>query len=288
MRARASGSFLAWPLLLAIALLLLLPLLATVLLALFQYDALSSPQFVGLAHFQQLRMDEMFLGGLRNSIQIGLLSLPLRLLLALLLGLLLSPPGTMSRVGLLVVLVPVLLPEVVWSMAWLWILNPHFGPAASLLEAWRPLGAQWLLSAEGARASIVAVTSLLIGEMVLILAVARQRLDPRMYAVCALEGGSRWYAFRRITLPSLWPLLILLAARDVAVSMQLSFVPSLYVTKTGPQFATYLMPNAIYQSAFEYLRFGYAAAMSSVLIAGVLTLGLIQALWLRDGLEARH
>lgn len=280
----AAGRYLAGPIVIASVVLILLPLLATLMLSLFQYDALSTPQFVGLAHFQRLFSDELFIRGLQNSLWIALLSWPLRLGLALLLGLLLSSSQRLSRIGLMVVLLPVLLPEIAWSMAWLWLLNPHFGPAAWALDAWQPRGSDWLLTAQGARSSIVAVISLLIGEMVLIVAVARERLNPQMFAMCALEGGSRWYAFRRISWPLLLPLIVLLGARDVAVSLQLSFIPSLYVTKTGPQFATYLLPNAVYQNAFEYLHFGYAAAMSSVLIILLLLLAFVQALWLRHGL----
>lgn len=271
----------AWPTLLAIVLLFLLPLLSTVVLALFQYDALSSSRFVGLTHFQALADDELFRQSLESSLWIGGLAVPLRLLMSLSLGLLLSPAALSGRIGLAVVLLPVLLPEIAWALTWAWLLNPHFGPVASVLNMGSPLGAHWLLSAEGARVSVAMVTSFLIGEMVLILAIARQRLDPRLFAVCAVEGGSPWYAFRRISLPLLMPLLILLAARDVAVSLQLSFVPSVYVTKTGPMFATYVLPNAIYQSAFEYLRFGYAAAMSCVLIALIGFMAFIQASTLR-------
>lgn len=282
---RGQGGLLAAPVLLAAALLVLAPLLVTLALSFAEYNALSWPRFIGLDNWRQVLADPMFLLALKNSLSVLLMSLPVRLGLALLIGLLLAGNSRLARGGLLLVLLPVVLPETAWALAWLWILNPHFGPVAEWLNAWQPLGARWLLTADGARWSIVAVTSLLIGELVVIIAVARARLDPRLFAVCALEGGSRWHAFSRISLPLLWPLLVLLAARDAAISLQLSYAPALYVTKTGPQFATWFLPNEIYQSAFEYLRFGPAAAMTGVLIVFVLGLALIQALWLRDAIR---
>lgn len=267
---------------LAIAVLLVLPIVATLALSFFQFNAISAPRFVGLQNWQHIFSDPRFAMALQNSLSVLLLSLPIRLGLALMLGLLFSGNGKFARLGLLSVLLPVLVPETVWALAWLWILNPHLGPIADLLNAWRPLGAEWLLSSEGARSSIVLVISLLIGEMVVIIAVARSRLGHRMFDVCTLEGGSAWYGFRRITLPLMWPILVLLAARDAALSLQLTYAPALIVTKTGPQFATWFLPNEVYQSAFEYLRFGQAAAMSSVMLVFVGFLLLIQALWLKD------
>ena len=220
----SNGAALAGPTVLFVVALFLLPLLATLLLAFFQFDALSTPRFVGLEHFRALVQDDLFRQAWGNSLWIAAVAVPLRLLMSLLLALLLSPAALSGRLGLGVVLIPVLLPEIAWAMSWAWLLNPHFGPAASLLNSWQPLGAQWLLSAEGARVSVALVTSFLIGEMVLILAIARQRLDPRLFAVCALEGGSAWYAFRRISLPLLLPLLVLLVLVEVAQEMQLHLV----------------------------------------------------------------
>ena len=72
----------------------------------------------------------------------------------------------------------------------------------------------------------------------------------------------------------------------IVLVLQLAFVPALVVTKTGPQFATLLLPHYIYQNAFEYLRFGYAAAMSGVLVLTVLGLLAAQFWLLRRWLRA--
>ena len=58
------------------------------------------------------------------------------------------------------------------------------------------------------------------------------------------------------------PTIIFLGARDVAWSFQSTFVPALVITKGGPNFATLFLPLYIYQNGFEYLRFGYASAMT--------------------------
>lgn len=263
------------PVLAGTLLLLWVPALASFVLAGFAWDAVGSPQWLGLANLHQMWADPLFWQALHNSLWVLAVALPLRLLLALGLALLLFRPGGFSRPAWFAVFVPVVLPELAWVLVWLWMLNPHFGPAAALLNALEPRGALWLLSPEGSRASIVMVLLLTVGEMALVLAALRRQIPANLYAVSALEGASAWTAFRRITLPFLLPILVLLAVRDMAVVLQLSVLPSQLITKTGPQFATLMLPAYIHANAFEYLRFGYAAAMSLVLFSLVaLAIGL--------------
>ena len=250
--------------------LVMLPLVATLVLAGFRYDALNSPVWIGFDHLRRLLADPLFLTALENSLWLIVVAVPVRLLLALVLGLLLTDRGRVARAAFVPVFTPVVLPELVWAMAWLWILNPFFGPAAWLLNTLEVGGAQWLLTSTGARTAIVVVLGFLIGEQVLVIMATRRQIPPQRYELCAVEGAGGWYKFSRVTLPALWPVLLMLAARDAALVLQLAFVPALVVTKTGPQFATLYLPHYIYQNAFEYLRFGYAAAMSAVLVLAVI------------------
>lgn len=279
------GGWLAAPALLATGVLVLLPLLVTLGLAAWRYDALNPPVWVGADHLHALMDDRLFRTALVNSLLLIAVAVPVRLLVALGLGLLLAPRDGLSRGVLVPVFLPVIVPALVWAMAWLWVLNPHFGPAAWIAESVQRGGAQWLLSATGARTALVLVVSFLIGELVLVIIATRRQIPAQRYEICAVEGASNWFATTRVTLPAMWPVLLLLAARDVAVVLQLALVPSMIVTKGGPQFATFLLPQYVYQNAFEYLRFGYAAAMSSVMIAGIAVVLVIQfwllSRWLR-------
>ena len=62
------------------------------------------------------------------------------------------------------------------------------------------------------------------------------------------------------------PTLSLLACRDVALSLQFAFVPALLVTGGGPDRATTFLPLLVYRNAFENGRYGYAAAITVVVV----------------------
>lgn len=268
------------PLALALGLLVFAPLLMTLALGLFSFDGLTAPQWLGWAAYQRMLDDALFQQSLRNSLLIAALSIPLRLLLALGLSLLLQRPGRASRAALLISLLPVVVPTLVWATAWLWLLNPHFGPIAAGLDSWRVNGASWLLSAEGARSSLVLILGVLAGELLLILVVARRQIPQAWYELAALEGVSRLGQFRLISLPLMAPIIALLAARDFAMTFQTSFIPAQIVTKGGPQFMSTMLPQYVYENSFEYLRFGYAATLSSAMLAITLVVLVPQALLL--------
>jgi multiple sugar transport system permease protein len=110
-----------------------------------------------------------------------------------------------------------------------------------------------------------------------VLLAARRELPGELYELCEMEGVSPWWVFRKVTLPMLLPTLVFLAARDVAWSLQFSFVPALVITQGGPNFATLFLPLYVYQNGFEYLRFGYAAALSVAMFA--LTAAMVWVQW---------
>jgi multiple sugar transport system permease protein len=75
------------------------------------------------------------------------------------------------------------------------------------------------------------------------------------------------------------PVLLLLFARDTIVAFQATFVPALVVTDGGPPpYATTYVPLFVYQTAFEYLRYGYAAAATLTMF--VLTAVIVYVQWL--------
>ncbi len=118
-----------------------------------------------------------------------------------------------------------------------------------------------------------------IGESFVVLLTARQALPGEVYELAEVEDATGWDVFRRITLPLLAPVLILLLLRDTILSFQLSFTPSLVVTDGGPPpYATTYLSLFVYTNAFEYLRYGYAAAATAVMLA--LTACVVALQWL--------
>jgi multiple sugar transport system permease protein len=275
------------PYLFGILVLVALPALVTFVLALTEYDLLTSPDFIGLDNFRELAEDDIFATALKNSLVFAAVAVPLRLAAALGLALLLHRRfygvGTYRSATVL----PTVIPEIAFGLAWLWLFNPLYGPINAFLRlggdsptttAWGVQPPQWLTHPNDARAAIVIMSLFTIGEAFVILLVTRAGLPTELFELAALEDATRWTIFRYITLPLMAPILLLLFARDVIFSLQATFVPALVVTEGGPPpYATTYVPLFVYRNAFEYLRYGYAA--SATVMMFVLTALIVWLQW---------
>jgi multiple sugar transport system permease protein len=251
----------------AAVLLVALPALAAVAISFTDYDALTAPKGVGFENFRALWRDDVFRTALGNSALFIAIVVPLRLVVAVAVGLLLSAPRRGVGPARTATTLPTFAPEIAVAVVWLWIFNPLYGPLAGLLSLLGLPAAEWLTSWWGARAAVALMSLFLVGEAIIVVAAARNEIPSALYEAAAVEGGSRGHVLRHLTLPLMAPVLIVLAARDVALSLQATFIPALVLTGGGPEYATTFLPLWAYRNAFEFLHFGYAAAMAVVMLA---------------------
>ena len=266
------------PYLVGIAALVALPAVVTFGLALFEYDLIRAPRFVGLDNFAELRDDEVFRTSLRNSLMYILFAVPLRLFGAVSLALLLHRRFRGVAAYRTAGYLPTVVPDVAYALLWLWIFNPLYGPLNLALEAVGGPTPRWMTDPRDAQWAVIIMSLFQIGEGFLVALATRQGLPRELYELAAIEDAKPWYVFGRVTLPLMAPTLLLLMFRDTIFSFQANFVPALVVTEGGPPpYATTYLPLFVYRNAFEYLRYGYAAAATVVMFA--LTALVVWAQW---------
>jgi multiple sugar transport system permease protein len=266
------------PYLFGLALLVFVPALVTFGLALFEYDLITSPEWAGTANFRELWGDDIFRRSVRNSLMFIAAAVPLRLLGALLLALLLHPQFRGTSAYRTSVYLPTVVPDVAFALLWLWIINPLYGPLNLILDAVGGPTPQWLTDPHDARWAVVLMSLFQIGEGFIVALAVRQSLPGDLYELAEIEGARPWYVFARVTLPLMAPALLLLLFRDTIFSFQANFVPALLIFDGGPPpYATTYLPIFVYTNAFEYLRYGYAAAATLVMFG--ITAVIVFAQW---------
>lgn len=254
------------PYLVGLAGLIGIPAVITFGLSLFEYDLLRPPTFTGLSNFGELLRDPIFHTALVNSLSFAAVAVPLRLVAALALGLVLHRRFRGATAYRAAILLPVAVPELAYALAWIWLLNPLYGPVNLLLGSLGLSTPAWFTDPEAARLGVILLSTFTIGEGFL-LTIAARRLIPRaLYELAATERASQLDVFRFITLPLMAPTLLLLLARDLVFSLQVTFIPALIIFNGGPPpYGTTYLPLFIYRNGFEYLRYGYAAAATLVM-----------------------
>ena len=244
---------------LGIGLLIVVPALMSFALAFFRYDALSPPRFVGTLNFSLARTDSLFSLSVSNSLALVILPVPLRVFGAFLAARL-ARGGRLRHLLRAAVFLPAAMPASAFALAWLWILNPLYGPLNRSLMALSLDAPGWLADAQWARPGIALALLWLVGEGFLVCLAALYDVPRDLEDAAAADGAGAWAMLRHVLLPLLAPVLLLLMARDAVLLLQESFTLTWLLTGGGPYYATYTLPQFIYEAAFDRLDFGVASA----------------------------
>ena len=274
---------LAVPFVAGAVLLVVMPALVTGALTLLTYDGMRPPSWAGADNLRRLVRDPLLPGVLVSTLVFLAVAVPLRVLGALGLGLLLHRSGRGMGLARTVVYLPTILPPVAYGLAWLWLLNPLYGPLNAGLDALGLPTPAWLTEPNQARIGLGLMTAFQLGEGFIVMLAARREVPRELYELAATDGAGPWTTFRHITLPALRPLLGVLAARDAVVALGASFVAAYVVTGGGPGAATVFLPLYVFRTAFGSLRFGYAAALSLLVLAVTASVVYAQSRLLRRG-----
>jgi multiple sugar transport system permease protein len=107
------------------------------------------------------------------------------------------------------------------------------------------------------------------GYSVLIYLAALQNIPDDYLEAARIDGANAVQVFRHITLPLLRPTTFLLIVMLTIWSFQ-AFAQPFLMTLGGPARATETLVYFIYQQAFSFYDFGYAALAAFVMVALVL------------------
>jgi len=240
-----------------------LPAIAGLALAFFTFNGIEPPLYRGLGNFREMLDDPIFHKAIFNSFVFVGIAIPLRLVGALCLALLLARRARGVGAYRAMAYLPTVVPDVAWAVTWLWVLNPIYGPLNQFLALFGITGPAWTVEEWPARFGIILMLSWQLGEGFVVCLAALSDVPRELRDQAAVDGSTPWQAFWRIVLPLISPVLLILLFRDTILSLQSNFVPALIVGRGGgPNYATTFLPLHIYREAFDYLRFGYAAAMT--------------------------
>lgn len=257
-----------------ISLLVIVPAAMSFALAFFRYDALGPPRFAGWLNFTLARTDALFTLSVTNSLALIILPVPLRVAGAFVAAWL-ARGGRLRHLLRAAVFLPAAIPASAFALAWLWILNPLYGPLNRLLAALSLGTPAWLADAQWARPGIALALLWLVGEGFLVCLAALYDVPRDLEDAAAVDGAGAGGILRHVLLPLLAPVLLLLVARDGVLLLQESFTLTWLLTGGGPYYATFTLPQFIYEAAFDRLDFGVASAALWALYA---VTGLLLAL----------
>ena len=234
-------------------------------------------EFVGLANFADVFASPLFGTALRNTIVFTVVSIAFQFTIGLALAVFFRSSFRLSGVLRALFLVPWLLPLIVSSSTWAWMLNSDNGIVNSVLGAFGVGQINWLTS-PGTSLLAVTIANIWLGIPfnLVILYSGLQNIPGDVYEAASLDGAGAWRQFRSITLPLLRPVSAITILLGLIYTLKV--VDVIWIMTTGgPANSSTTFAVWSYREAFGTGQpdFSPAAAVGNILIVLALVFGFL-------------
>jgi len=273
------------PPLLFLAALVGYPFCYGILLSLQERPVAHAGTFVGLKNFATNFHDPIFWQvALNTFIYTGVATL-LKMVGGLALALAMNQQFPLKNVMRALLLLPFIVPTVLSTVAWMWILDPAFSVLNWLLVAVgvpKP-GPSWLGNPILAMLSIIVINTWRgLPFYGITLLAGLQTVPPELYEAATIDGASGWQRFRYVTLPLLQPIILIVTLFSVIFTFadfQLVYV----LTHGGPQNATQLFATYAFDIAMGAGQLGLGASVALAMLPALALLIVALTIYLRRG-----
>ncbi len=282
-RLHATPFFLLLPALLLLTAVAGYPLVGALRLSLLRFRLNSPEHFVGLENYRRLLSDPQTLQSLGLTTVFVAGSVTTLLFLSYLIALLLYQEFPGRRLIRTTVLIPWALAPVVNGIMWKSLYAPQFGPLNDILYRSGILqqSINWITDYP-MQSLILAYIWKVLPLPTLIILAGLEGVPTELYEAAEVDGAGSAKRFRAITLPLLGPVTLLALILVLVDSLHVFAIVDV-LTRGGPAGRTMVFNYTIFRTAFQYLDFGYGAAMAFSLTAVILVLAFF---YLRASAEA--
>ena len=264
------------PALLVIGVFFALPVLAAFALSLTDFDLyaladLKNLRFVGLRNYLDVLHAPLFWKSLWNTLYFVAVGVPLSIAASLGSALLLnSPRARLKGLFRTALFAPVVTTVVAVVLIWRYFFHTRYGLINYVLGEVGIAPIDWL---GDPRFSMPAIIIFAVwknfGYNMIILLAGLQGIPGELYEAARIDGASAWAQFRHITLPTLRPVLLLVAIITMAGYFQL-FAEPYVMTRGDPLQSTYSVLYYMYEEGFTWWSLGRASAIAFLLFALIL------------------
>lgn len=252
------------------------PIVASLGLGFFRWKLIEPPVFVGLGNYIELfTKDPFFPQSLKVTGLYVLIAIPAGQLLALWLALLLNQKVRFLGFWRSLFYMPSVISGVAVTVLWLWMYQPDYGIIDSLLELVGLKGPNWLYSETWSLPALIIKSLWGIGGWMVIYLAGLQGVPRELQEAAQVDGAGELQLFFKITLPMLTPVIFFNVVMAIILGIQ-TFVEPYLMTGGGPSNSTLFLGLYLYQSAFRFLKMGYASAMAWIMFIIIMVVTLVQ------------
>lgn len=258
------------PAFLLFTLILFVPIIQVIYYSLCDYTGLTRPEFIGIKNYINLfTSDDTMRISLKNSIFFMFFSAVSQQLIGLFLAVLLTNIKWGKNLFKNIYYLPCVLSSAALGLLWAFLFNPKIG-VNQLLSYFGIQGPNWLFSTSGFIPLPMWVIGFValwqyVGQTMMLYMAQISGISTDIYEASYIDGASRLQSFCHITLPLIRPMLVTTLSLNCIGSLK--FFDLIYnMTQGGPNHTTEVLASHLYMQGFQYFKYGYASAISIVLL----------------------
>ncbi|CTQ63264.1 MAG: sugar ABC transporter permease [Roseibium album] len=243
------------------------PLIETFRLSFTNTGMSQNYEYVGLANYEKI-MSRRFPEVIARTFYWMGLSVALKMLIGTLGAVLLNAMVPGRALFRILVMPPWVIPIAIGVFIWGWMYNGQFGMLSGMAQRIGILDAPFeFLAYKNSAFMATIVTDVWIGVpmVTLYLLAAMQSISRDLYEAAWVDGASRFYRFRRITLPLIIPSIATMALLSAIATFN-SFDIIWILTEGGPRGATTTMIIDTYKTAISRFKYGEGAARTVMIV----------------------
>jgi multiple sugar transport system permease protein len=260
------------------------PLFYSLILSFADYSAVSArpPNWIGIQNYRELLRDPHVWESLYITLKYVIISVSGQLVVGFGVALLLNRniPGKGTITTLL--LLPMMMSMAIVGLFWKLLYSPSWGIINYLIGLQNFV---WISNADVALLAIAITDIWMWSPFVMLLSLAGLSAIPKhLYEAAAIDRASRWFTFRRITLPLVTPLLliaVIFRTMEAFKTFDLAFI----MTGGGPGTATELIAIKLYNMAFPQWQTGKSCALAYILLIMIIGISNIYIKYLNKAKE---
>lgn len=246
----------------------ILPTLKALYMSFTNASALSmnNPTFAGFENYIYMFQDPYFILALKNTLKLMAVVPLITITISVTLAFILTQSKLKERGFYRTVFYfPSIISLTVVGIIWSFIFHPNMGILNTTLE-FLGLGAlqkPWLGDSETALWCIAATLVWQAAGYYMVMHIASmESISPEIYESAKMDGASSFKQFTKITLPLMKDILGITFVLSLSGTINLSFVLSAIMTAGGPNGASSVLLQYMYEQGFTNGNFGYAMAIA--------------------------
>jgi multiple sugar transport system permease protein len=254
----------------------LFPMASSLYYSMTNFNLLSSPEWIGFSNYKRIfANDELFGRSLRITLHFVFLSVPVRLISALLVALLLNRKIKGISLYRTFFYFPTLIGNSV-AVAILW--RNIWGKTGFLNQLLALVGIEgkgWVSTPSTAIYTLIFLGIWQFGSSMIIYLSGLKQIPEELYEASSIDGAGKLKQFFRITLPMLSPVLLFNLVLQTISAFQMFTQAFIITNRGGPMNSTLMYALYLYQRAFSRYEMGYASALAWILLVIIVIVTLI-------------